>query len=216
MPWPDVRGKRCLDVGHLRRLPRVRARAPRRGRGGGDRHRGPHALGLAGAHAGARARSGSRRSPVSARGSASTSPRRRSARPVERVERSVYDLDPGAGRRASTSSSAAASCSTCATRCARSRRSAASAAARSCRPSRSTRGSRCLRGGARPPRSAAARACSGGSRTSPGHRAMVEAGGFSVDAGPRRYRIPLGAGHPARRGRAAAWRTRRCSPQPEV
>jgi len=33
-----------------------------------------------------------------------------------------------------------------------------------------------------------------------GHRAMIEAGGFSVEAGPRRYRIPYGAGHPARRG----------------
>ena len=79
---------------HLRRLPGVRAGAPRRGRGRRDRHRGPLALGLAGAHARARARTGWRRSRGSARGSASTSPRRRSGRPSSGVERSVYDLDP--------------------------------------------------------------------------------------------------------------------------
>ena len=34
-----------------------------------------------------------------------------------------------------------------------------------------------------------------------GHRLMVEAAGFSVVGSPRRYRIPFGDGHPARRGR---------------
>ena len=32
-----------------------------------------------------------------------------------------------------------------------------------------------------------------------GHRALVESAGFHVEEGPRRYRIPLGPGHPARR-----------------
>lgn len=34
-----------------------------------------------------------------------------------------------------------------------------------------------------------------------GHRRMVEAAGFCVEEGPCRYRIPLGPGHPARRRR---------------
>jgi len=34
-----------------------------------------------------------------------------------------------------------------------------------------------------------------------GHRAMVEAAGFVVQGDQRRYRIPYGDGHPARRGR---------------
>ena len=34
-----------------------------------------------------------------------------------------------------------------------------------------------------------------------GHRTMVESAGFRVVEGPRRYRIPYGEGHPARRGR---------------
>ena len=34
-----------------------------------------------------------------------------------------------------------------------------------------------------------------------GHRAMLESAGFRVTAGPNRYRIPLGPGHPARRRR---------------
>jgi tRNA (mo5U34)-methyltransferase len=34
-----------------------------------------------------------------------------------------------------------------------------------------------------------------------GHRALIEAGGFSIAEGPRRYRIPFGSGHPARRGK---------------
>ena len=32
-----------------------------------------------------------------------------------------------------------------------------------------------------------------------GHRLMVESAGFRITEGPRRYRVPLGAGHPARR-----------------
>ena len=34
-----------------------------------------------------------------------------------------------------------------------------------------------------------------------GHRAMVESAGFAVEGEQRRYRIPYGDGHPARRGR---------------
>lgn len=37
-----------------------------------------------------------------------------------------------------------------------------------------------------------------------GHRLMVESGGFRVIAAPRRYRVPLGEGHPARRRRGLA------------
>ena len=109
---------------------------------------------------------------------------------VERGRARASTTSTRRARRASTSSCAAASCSTCATRCARSRPSAACASARSCRPSRSTRGWHCLRGGARPPASEAARACSGGCRTSPATGAMVEAAGFRVIGGPRRYRSP--------------------------
>jgi len=32
-----------------------------------------------------------------------------------------------------------------------------------------------------------------------GHRLMLESAGFRITEGPRRYRVPLGAGHPARR-----------------
>jgi tRNA (mo5U34)-methyltransferase len=34
-----------------------------------------------------------------------------------------------------------------------------------------------------------------------GHRAMLDSAGFRIEGGARRYRIPLGAGHPARRRR---------------
>jgi tRNA (mo5U34)-methyltransferase len=37
-----------------------------------------------------------------------------------------------------------------------------------------------------------------------GHRAMIESAGFSITRGPTRYRIPFGAGHPARRRRSMA------------
>ena len=37
-----------------------------------------------------------------------------------------------------------------------------------------------------------------------GHRRMVEAAGFRVDGVPSRYRIPFGTGHPSRRGRGLA------------
>jgi tRNA (mo5U34)-methyltransferase len=33
-----------------------------------------------------------------------------------------------------------------------------------------------------------------------GHRAMVESGGFAIEGASRRYRIPFGQGHPTRRG----------------
>jgi tRNA (mo5U34)-methyltransferase len=37
-----------------------------------------------------------------------------------------------------------------------------------------------------------------------GHRALVESGGFRVVDGPTRYRVPLGPGHPAKRRRGMA------------
>ena len=168
LPWPDVAGKRCLDVGHLRRLPRVRARAPRRGRGGGDRHRGPLALGLAGAHARATGRSGSRRWPGSARGIGFDIAKEALGSSVTTRRAERLRPRPGRGRAASTSSSAAASCSTCATRCARSRRSAACAAGSFLSAEQVDDAADAARAqGGRPPLPRRRAASSGGCRTSP-------------------------------------------------
>lgn len=191
MPWPDVRGKRCPDVGtwdsflafelERRGAAAVAATDIADPRGWdwpvGERETGPAAIAaMAGEHNGrgfelAKRALGSR---------------------VERVELSVDDLTPERVGGFDVVVCGSPLC-TCATRSVRSRRSLASATVASSPPSRSTRRSALCGASDPPPAFARATTASGGSPTAPGIWRCE--GAFFTQGKPWWTTLPFGVAH---------------------